>query len=109
MKRAFVTTANGGLKSALVPASTQDILRIGSRITTTRMLNLGVTVIAAGESGTVDFIDLNTGLVEILLDVLHWGLAAWENHMWLEPFGTDDIIDGIACNSSSLALQKIAA
>jgi hypothetical protein len=108
MKRAFILTAACGLQSALVPVGTEDVLSIGDRIITTRALDLGVAQINAGEGGTIDFIDLASGLVEILMDVVHWGLAAWENHMWLEPYGTEDIIDGIELSVSISAVQKAA-
>lgn len=108
MKRAFVLTSNCGMTSALVPLDTQDILSIGDRITATRALDLGITTIMEGECGTVDHIDGTSGLVEILMDLYHKGLAAWDNHMWLEPYGTEDNIDGVRLISCVLSLRKVA-
>lgn len=110
MKRAFIMTADCHLASAMVALDTQDVLGIGDRITTTRLLDLGYAAqIAQGEEGTVDYVDAYTGLVEILMDLPHRGLHAWHNHMWLEPFGTEDIIDGIICVSRIISqLQRVA-
>lgn len=44
------------------------------------------------ERGTVVRVDEQTGVVEILLEVMHRGLAEWHNCMWLIPFYTDDIL-----------------
>ena len=105
-KRAFVLADGCGLASALVPRSTNEVLVIGSRITIIRPLNLGVAKLSVGEEGTVDFIDLSSGLTEVLMDKHHWGLSEWHNHIWLEPFGTDDIIDCFACYSCDVRLLK---
>jgi hypothetical protein len=110
MKRAFIMTDDCHLASAMVAISTRDVLSIGDRITTTRLLDLGYAAqIAEGEGGTVDHIDASTGLVEILMDLPHRGLHAWHNHMWLEPFGTEDILDGIICVSRIISeFQRVA-
>jgi hypothetical protein len=111
MKRAFILTSRRHLISAIVPEHTPGVLNIGDRITTSRLLDLGTYAqIAEGETGTVDHIDAVTGLIEILLDTFHRGLAAWDNHMWLEPFGTDDIIGGIILAVCSFSeLQSVVA
>lgn len=111
MKRAFILTEDYGLASALVSDETRDVLNLGSRITITRPLDLGYdALIESGEQGTVDHIDPVSGMVEVLLDLIHRGLAAWDNHMWLEPFGTDDIIDGVACTVSCISVvHRLAA
>lgn len=96
MKNAFVTCADGSLASAIIPNRQESALVLGTRIVVTRPLDLGYAAwIEVGEMGTVDFIDAATGLCEILLDVWHRGLDRWDNHMWLEPFGTEDIVGGV--------------
>lgn len=107
MKRAFIIANGYGLISAMVSEETPSALSIGNRITATRALDLGyAALIEEGEQGTVDFIDPITGLVEVLMDVVHRGLHLWDNHIWLEPFGTEDILSGIACYAS---VSRIAA
>jgi hypothetical protein len=109
MKRAFVITSGGTLISALVPMNTPDALTLGHRITVTRPLDLGLGAqIETGETGTVDHIDASTGLVEILMDMWHRGLQRWDNHMWLEPYGTDDILDGIQVYIEPLEMSLAA-
>jgi hypothetical protein len=51
---------------------------------------------------TVTFLDPLTGTVEVLMDTTHRGLAAWDNHLCLEPYGTEDIIDGVVCARAGL-------
>jgi hypothetical protein len=98
MKRSFVMSDDGHLKSALVCDDMPEVLGIGSRLLISRLLDLGPDAqIKEGELGTVDYIDPASGLVEVLLDRAHRGLARWDNHMWLEPFGTEDILSGIVC------------
>lgn len=105
MKKAFVTCAAGHLASAIVPNRQENALRLGARIVATRPLDLGYAAqIETGEMGTVDYIDPDTGMVEILLDVWHRGLDRWDNHMWLEPFGTEDIEGGVSLHKASVSL-----
>lgn len=110
MKRAFTLQDSGHLVSDLVPVETLDALTINSRITVTRRICISAEIVLMpGEEGTVDHIDATSGLVEVLMDCYHKGLHAWDNHIWLQPFGTDDVIDGIRCVSSSLPkLQRVA-
>jgi hypothetical protein len=110
MKRAFLLTDDGHLVSALVPISTRNVLNIGDRITASRPLDLGYAAqIKAGERGTVDHIDAPTGTVEVLMDSYHRGLTEWFNHIWLEPYGTEDIIGGIMLlHSAAEVLRHIA-
>ena len=110
MKRAFILTLDGHLISEMVPDHTPDVLSIGCRITTSRPLDLGYAAqIEKGESGTVDHVDAATGLIEVLMDTIHRGLSAWDNHIWLEPFGTEDILDGIMCTLCTVAaVQRVA-
>lgn len=96
MKRAF-KLAEGRLISVLVPDDTRYVaLFLGDRITFTRALDMGdEALIRAGETGTVDYIDACTGCAEVAMDTPHRGLHLWHNHLWLEPFATDDIIGGV--------------
>jgi hypothetical protein len=103
-KRGFVRTAACGLASALVGKDAVDVVAVGSRITVNRLLDLGVTAqIACGEGGVVDYVEPETNTVWILLDKMHYGLADWQNHIWLVPFDTDDIIGGITFIASGIA------
>jgi hypothetical protein len=96
MKRAFVLTEDGHIVSTLVAEDTPDVFHIGDRIGIAWPIELGYgALIEAGEQGTVDYIDASTGFTEILMDNLHRGLHEWHNHIWLEPFGTEDILVGI--------------
>jgi hypothetical protein len=110
MKRAFLMRDDGHLVSALVPVTTPDVLNIGDRLTVSRPLDLGYAAqIKTGECGTVDHIDAPTGTVEVLMDTHHQGLAEWFNHIWLEPYGTEDIIGGIMLlHSATEVLRHIA-
>ena len=68
------------------------------RVTVTRdLLLLPHATVRAGEGGTVDFVDSDSGTVEILLDQAHRGLVAWFNHIMLVPFVSEDIVSGVAC------------
>jgi hypothetical protein len=109
MKRAFVIAQNGHLQSELVPIGTPDVLRIGDRLTASRVLEAGYGAqIQPGEQGTVDHVDASTGFVEVLMDLLHRGLHEWHNHIWLEPFGTEDIIDGVVLTAAICLLEMVA-
>lgn len=109
MKNAFVVTVSGALASAVIPNRERSALNLGDRIVTRRPLDLGyVGIIGAGQMGTVDFVDPKTGLHEILMDVFHKGLFPWDNHMWLEPFGTLDIEDGVEVYASALKIHMCA-
>lgn len=95
MKRAFVLT-DGRLTSSLVPIQERSPLSLGDRIRATRILDIGPGAqLSAGARGTVDFLDALTGGAEVLMDTRYRGLDAWDNHILLEPFGTDDILDGL--------------
>jgi hypothetical protein len=108
MKRAFVRATDGHLVSELVPLNTPNVFQIGDRIVATRPLDLGYYAqIERGEQGTVEYIDEHTGFVEILMDKLHRGLFEYGNCIWLEPFGTEDILDGIMCVAAYIALRSV--
>jgi hypothetical protein len=96
MKRAFVMTADRHLVSEMVAKDTPSVIHIGDRISVTRPLDLlPHALVDTGEQGTIDFVDASTGWCEVLMDTVHRGLHDWFNHIWLEPFGTEDILDGI--------------
>jgi hypothetical protein len=96
MRQGFIVTADGHIASALLPIGTPNALHVGGRLTFSRALDLGYAAqIEKGEFATVDFVDTLTGAVEVLMDTVHRGLHAWFNHIWLEPFGTEDILDGV--------------
>ncbi len=98
MKSSLVMTFDGLLSSDVVPDDTREHLEVGDRLYITRLLDIAPDVqIQAGERGTVAHINMTTGFVEVLLDHIHRGLHAWHNHMWLQPFGTEDIISGVVC------------
>ena len=98
MKASLVIGSDGRLSSDVVPPDTREHLQIGDRLYITRLLDIAPDVqIQAGERGTIDYISPTTGFVEVLLDRTHRGLHAWHNHMWLQPFGTEDIISGVVC------------
>jgi hypothetical protein len=110
MKRAFVRTSTGHLVSALVPINTPNVLNVGDRVAASRVLDMGYAgKIRRGEQGTVDFIDEHTGTIWILMDINHRGLSEWHNHLWLEPYGTEDIIDGILCVLCNIATLRSVA
>jgi hypothetical protein len=98
MKASIVMGYDGLLTSDVVPDDTRVHLEIGDRLYITRLLDIAPDIqIQAGERGTIDYINMTTGFVEVLLDRFHKGLALYDNHMWLEPFGTEDIIGGVVC------------
>lgn len=94
MKRAFVID-NGVLASALVPKNTKDLLNLGDRLTF--CLPHSGSQISAGERGTVAWKDAVTGGVEVLMDKQHACLSTWGNHVTLEPYGTEDILESGVC------------
>lgn len=109
MKKAFVHRADGSLASALIPNRQASALVVGSQIVITRPIDLGYAAqIEAGETGTVDFVCPSTGLCEVLLDVWHRGLDRWDNHMWLEPYGTEDILSSVALCVVHLSMSLAA-
>jgi hypothetical protein len=97
MKRGFLITEGGCLVSALIQRNVESVLRTGDRIMISRPLDLGYEAQIAPGWGTVDHVDASTGAAEILLDEHYPGLSEWRNHIWLEPFGTEDILSGIVC------------
>lgn len=106
MKRAF-TLMDGHLVSALVPRNTPEVLFVGDRITFTLALDMhSYAQIEAGETGTIDFIDATTGCAEVAMDLLHRGLHMWHNHLWLEPFETDDILSGVKVTQRAWVLTS---
>lgn len=105
MKRAFVISLEGHITSSLVPMNTEEPFHLGERITVTRLLNIAPDIqIKPGENGTIDYIDILTGALEIRLDIVHRGLAPWDNHLLLVPYETEDIIDGVSCAPESVAI-----
>lgn len=103
MKRAFVMGAKRHLASALVAPETRNAIRIGDRICADRLLDLGHgVVIHAGLCGTIDHIDDDTGAAEVLMDSPIPGLREWDNHLLLQPFDTDDILDDLTVSSGTL-------
>lgn len=102
MKTAFILTDTHHLASALVADDFLAAVSVGTRISVTRELLMAPhATIAQGELGTIDYIDVCTGFIEILLDKYHHGLCSWLNHICLDPFGSEDIIDGIICSAAS--------
>lgn len=96
MKRGFLLATDGHLTSTMVTVGSKDIFNIGDRVYISRPLDLGYAgLIETGEHGTVDFIDACSGMVEVLMDTYHLGLAPWLNHIWIVPYGTEDILSGI--------------
>ena len=109
MRPTFTMSLDGLLTSDLVPDDAPNLFQVGDRLCITRLLDIAPDIqIQAGERGTIDFIDAATGFVEILLDAFHKGLARWDNHLWLEPFGTDDILGGIICLCEVATLCRVA-
>lgn len=109
MRRAFVMNEDCVLRSALVADDYPAALRVGDRVTLSKPIDLGYQAkLAEGESGFVDYIDASTGCVEIKLDTFHPGLSEWSNHMWLEPFGTEDILDSVVCICRVIPLTRVA-
>jgi hypothetical protein len=96
LKRAFILRDARHLASALVPKETPNVVTLGSRIILSRPVDLGYAAqLASGERGTVDYIDEVSGTIEVLMDRTHRGLHAWFNHIWLEPFCTEDVISAV--------------
>jgi hypothetical protein len=59
-------------------------LSIGMLVETTGPIDLSPhALIKAGERGVVAFIDRESGIVEVRMERMHWGLAEWHNCMWL--------------------------
>lgn len=101
-KRAFVIY-HGSLASALVPRATREALHLGDRIRATRALDIDPgTQISRGERGTISYLDAITGGAEVLMDTHHRGLDAWDNHLLIEPFGTEDILGGLEVTKGGL-------
>jgi hypothetical protein len=73
-------------------------LFIGMRVQTTRPIDLSPHAqIEAGERGVVAFVDLELGIVEIRMGLMHWGLAEWHNCMWLCFNRTDEVLTELTC------------
>ena len=98
MKRAFIIAKNGRLTSAVVRGNaTKNTLSIGDRIIITKDIEIGSGVkIGAGARGTVDYIKPVWGFTEILMDDRYKCLDRWDNHFWLEPFDTDELLGSVA-------------
>lgn len=103
-KRGFKANGAFGLVSAIVGSDAAHAVETGTRVVTTRLIDLGtIAQIACGEGGVVDYVEPETSTVWILMDKVHYGLAGWQNHIWLVPFDTDDIIGGITLCASGIA------
>jgi hypothetical protein len=86
--RPKLQVTNGFLESVLGDGA--GGVEVGLRLRANEWLDFSPhTVVAPGETGTVDYVDEETGLVEVKLDKLHRGLNEWDNHLWLVPFETE--------------------
>jgi hypothetical protein len=105
MRPAILIGSDNKLTSALVSDADQAELKLGMKVVVTEPIDLAPHgVCRCGEQGVVAHIDPVNGLVEIKLELLHWGLSEWHNCMWLLPFGTEDILHKIACVVGTNAL-----
>ncbi len=71
-------------------------LKLGDRIIAVQLIDLSpYTIIKPGERGTVTSVEAGTLYTEIVLDHIHKGLAEWDNHLWLMPEGTPEILTAL--------------
>jgi hypothetical protein len=104
MKRAIVANADGRFISALVPKASAPSIYTGTRVRVLKELHLEPhAVIAAGVEGTVTFVDLEQGYIEVTLDHVVEGLYHWRNCLLLTPFETDDLLEGLQWTDISVA------
>jgi hypothetical protein len=96
MKRAIVANADGRFISAIVPKATAPSIYTGTRVRVLKELKLEpFATIAPGVEGTVTFVDIEQGYVEVTLDHNVEGLHHWRNCIMLTPFETDDLLEGL--------------
>lgn len=103
MRRTFLFNAEGRPVSALIAKEQfESAFKIGLKIEVLRVLDLmPYALVERGERGIVAQIDEDSGQVWIKLELFHAGLCDYDNHIWLMPFDTDDILDGICCISGT--------
>ncbi len=98
---AIVMTAGGVLLSDLVDALAAPSVYEGLRVQISANLDLlPYAVVLCGATGSVVFVDQDSGEVEILLDVPVPGLAAWGNSFSLLPFETEAALAAVRCMPS---------
>jgi hypothetical protein len=102
-----------GFMASVVGLGHGEPVTEGTRVSFTERLDLMPhAVIEPGESGIVDYVDQQTGLVEVMLDTTHVGLFEWANHLWLVPFETEEhqlqAIKAQRASASSLAGSGVA-
>lgn len=96
MKRAIVVNADYRFMSALVDRDTARLLKEGDRIRARKALDLDYYgKLQPGETGKVVYVDVTTGLVEIMFDNYLEQLHHWRNCILLVPFDTPNWIDGL--------------
>jgi hypothetical protein len=96
MKRAIVANADGRFISALVPKASAPSIYEGTRVRVLRELNLQPYAnVPPGITGTITYVNAETGVVEVTLDQVVDGLHQWHNCLLLTAFETDDILEGL--------------
>lgn len=97
LRRLFVVREHHLISSLVDDAVSAEVPVVGQRVKALQELNYQPhAVIAAGEQGTIDYINAESGLIEIQMDNYHAGLGEWFNHIWLVPFDSDEVVDDIA-------------
>ncbi len=94
--RSITIQSNGQLVSSLIADNAEHALTAGVVLQAQRILEISdEIIIQQGEQGTVVEVDVATGAAEVLMDLCHKGLCAWDNHILLMPYDTDDILGGL--------------
>lgn len=110
MRRAIVVQGDYRFSSMMVGRDTAQALHEGDRVKVTHDLNLDhMGVIKAGETATIVFTDVDTGIVEMEFDRVLDSLHEWRNCLLLVPFDTDDFLQGLALESVLEAKELEAA
>jgi hypothetical protein len=95
------------LESVLGQGVEGEAVTVGMRVRASDWIDLSPhTLVQPGETGTVDYVDARTGLVEVLMDKHHKGLGDWDNHIWLVPFETEEKhLRAICCDTDGNAFE----
>lgn len=104
MRPSFLLSADLRPVSALVRKADADAIPIGTSVTVVTPYTTPYGEIAAGTKGFVEYVDPESGLMEILMEGIEPALLHWGNLLILVPFDTDDLAACLVC-----ALRHIPA
>jgi hypothetical protein len=103
MRPAYLFDAELKPVSCLIPKSIPGAFVPGMEIKLTRSYNTEFGEIPLGTKGFVEYVDDETGLVEVLMEGIWPALMHWYNKLILVPFDTEDLTDCMVCGLRTIS------